>query len=51
MLNTQPWVIGYGIIGMVAWSNRWFDPNDSSVQAEEIGSAFADTLLSGLQVH
>ena len=48
--NTQPWVIAYGIIGTVAWSNRWFDPNESSVPAEEIGSAYADTLLAGLQV-
>ena len=32
--NTQPWVIAYGIIGMVAWSNRWFDPNESAVPAE-----------------
>jgi AcrR family transcriptional regulator len=48
--NTQPWVIAYGIIGMVAWSNRWFDPNDSPVPAEEIGFSFADTLLAGLQV-
>jgi TetR/AcrR family transcriptional regulator, cholesterol catabolism regulator len=35
---------------MVAWSNRWFDPNESPVAAEEIGSAYADTLLVGLQV-
>jgi AcrR family transcriptional regulator len=48
--NTQPWVVAYGIIGMVAWSNRWFDPNESAVGAEEIGSAYADTLLAGLQV-
>jgi TetR/AcrR family transcriptional regulator, cholesterol catabolism regulator len=48
--NTQPWVIAYGIIGMVAWSNRWFDPNESAVPAEAIGSAYADTLLAGLQV-
>ena len=48
--NTEPWVTASGIIGMVAWSHRWFDPNESSVPAEEIGSAYADTLLAGLQV-
>lgn len=47
--DTQAWVIGFGIIGMVAWSNRWFDPNTSTVSAEEIGSAYAETLLRGLQ--
>lgn len=49
-VNTQPWVVAYGIIGMVAWSNRWFDPTESTVPAEEIGAAYADTLLTGLQV-
>ena len=48
--STQPWVIAYGIIGMVAWSNRWFDPGESPIPAEEIGSAYADALLAGLQV-
>jgi AcrR family transcriptional regulator len=47
--KTQPWVVGYGILGMVAWSNRWFNPNQSPVPAEEIGAAYAETLLGGLQ--
>lgn len=47
--ETQAWVVGFGIIGMVAWSNRWFDPTTSTVPAEEIGAAYADTLLRGLQ--
>lgn len=47
--DTQPWVIAYGIIGMVAWSNRWFHPGRSAVSAEEIGAAYAETLLRGLQ--
>lgn len=47
--DTQAWVIAYGIIGMVAWSNRWFNPNESEVSAEEIGSAYADALLRGLE--
>jgi AcrR family transcriptional regulator len=47
--DTQPWVIAFGIIGMAAWSNRWFNPVESSVPAEEIGRAYADTLLRGLQ--
>ena len=38
----------YGIIGMVGWTNRWFNPNDSPLSAGEIGSAFSDILLGGL---
>ncbi len=48
--GTQAWVIGFGVIGMVAWSNRWFNPNESRVSAEEIGAAYADTVLTGLEV-
>lgn len=46
--GTAPWVIAYGVIGMVAWSNRWFDPHTASVPAAEIGAAYADTLIAGL---
>jgi TetR/AcrR family transcriptional regulator, cholesterol catabolism regulator len=47
--DTAPaWLLAYGIIGMVGWTNRWFDPNKSSVSAQEIGRAFADMLLFGL---
>lgn len=42
------WLVAYGIIGMVAWSNRWFDPSRSKVAAEEIGRTFADLVLDGL---
>ena len=45
---TEPWVIAYGILGMAAWSNRWFNPETSSVPAREIGAAYAETLLRGL---
>ena len=46
--GTEPWVVAYGVIGMVAWSNRWFSPEDSSVSAREVGAAYAQTLLGGL---
>jgi AcrR family transcriptional regulator len=46
--GTQPWVVAFGVIGMVAWSNRWFNPGESTVSAHEIGAAYADTLLGGL---
>ncbi|MFR9805039.1 TetR/AcrR family transcriptional regulator [Pseudonocardia sp. RS010] len=47
-VDTQPWVVAYGIIGMVAWTNRWFNPHESSVSAQEIGAAYAETLIGGL---
>lgn len=46
--EADAWLISYGVLGMLAWSNRWFNPNTSPVSAEEIGERFADTLLSGL---
>ena len=42
------WVMGYGLIGMVAWSNRWFNPTSSAVDAATIGAAYADMLLTGM---
>ena len=42
------WLVAYGIIGMVGWTNRWFNPNESKVTAPEIGAAFADIVLHGL---
>lgn len=41
------WVLAYGIIGMVAWSNRWYTP-DQPTSAQAIGSAFADAVLDGV---
>jgi TetR/AcrR family transcriptional regulator, cholesterol catabolism regulator len=49
--DTAPaWLIAYGIIGMVGWTNRWFNPNRAKAGAAEIGGAFADMLLDGLVV-
>jgi AcrR family transcriptional regulator len=47
--EADAWLISYGILGMLAWSNRWFNPTSSAVSAEEIGNRFADTLLNGLE--
>lgn len=46
--GTRAWVVAYGVIGMVSWSNRWFNPTTSSVGAEEIAAAYADVLVNGL---
>jgi AcrR family transcriptional regulator len=42
------WLLAYGVIGMVGWTNRWFNPRQSAATAEEIGAAFAETVLHGL---
>lgn len=43
-------VIAFGIVGMIGWTNRWFDPGKSDVSAKEIGAGFADMILGGLTI-
>lgn len=45
----EPWVLAYGLIGMVGWTNRWFVPERSGVDAATVGRAYADVLLDGLR--
>ncbi|MCW2581476.1 MAG: hypothetical protein JWQ53_266 [Klenkia sp.] len=45
----EPWVLAYGLIGMVGWTNRWFNPTKSDVDAATIGRAYADVVLDGLR--
>jgi AcrR family transcriptional regulator len=42
--------VAYGILGMLNWSHRWFDPAKDS-QPGEIGSTFAELVLGGLEAH
>lgn len=46
--NASARTIAYGFIGMLNWTHRWFDPN-KDLDATEIGNAFADMVLEGLQ--
>lgn len=47
--NVGPaWVVAYGVIGLVAWSNRWYDPQRTEATAEEIANAYADMVIDGL---
>lgn len=49
--DTGPaWVVAYGVMGMLGWTNRWFNPDESSASAADIAAAFADTVLLGLAV-
>ena len=45
---SEPWLLAYGLIGMVGWTNRWYDPERSPASAAEIGTAYADVLLDGM---
>lgn len=42
-------VVAAGLIGMVNWSHRWFKPGGKQT-GEQIGQAFADLVLYGLEV-
>lgn len=42
------WIVAYGLMGMMGWTNRWFNPDESPASAAEIATAFADTVLLGL---
>ena len=44
-----PWIVAYGLMGMVGWTSRWFEPDESAASAQEIAAVFAETLLGGLQ--
>lgn len=44
----EAWVMAYGVIGMFGWTNRWFNPATSPVDAATIGAAYADILLRGM---
>lgn len=48
--RTDSRVLAYGLIGMMSWTHRWFNPETSMVTAGEIGEAYADLLLHGLLV-
>lgn len=41
-------IVAFGIIGMLGWTNRWFRPGRSDLDAEKIGDIFADLAISGL---
>ena len=45
----EPWVVAFGIMGMVGWTNRWYNPETATASPLEIARTFADTVLAGLQ--
>ena len=45
----EPWIVAYGIMGMVGWTNRWYNPETATSTPQQIAATFADTILTGLQ--
>ena len=41
-------VVAYGLMGMVSWTHRWFNPESSPVDATQIGEEYARILVDGL---
>jgi TetR/AcrR family transcriptional regulator, cholesterol catabolism regulator len=46
--SLSPGVLAEAVVGMLAWSCHWFDPNTARFSGAEIGDAFASLILSGL---
>jgi acetyl esterase len=44
----DPQILANGLMGLVSWTHRWYNPDQSSVDAATIGSAYADLLVGGL---
>lgn len=42
------WLVAYSILGMLGWTNRWFNPNDAQVTADEIADVFTEIMLRGV---
>ncbi|MDP9434334.1 MAG: TetR family transcriptional regulator [Actinomycetota bacterium] len=45
----SPWIVAYGLLGMLGWTNRWYTP-DGRASADEIAETFADAVLLGIVV-
>ena len=46
--DISPRLAAYGIVGMLNWSHRWFDPN-GPVDTDEVARAFASLAVDGLK--
>jgi acetyl esterase len=42
-------ILANGLMGLVSWTHRWFNPRQSTTDAATIGKAYADLLLGGLE--
>ena len=44
----EPHVLANGLMGMVSWTHRWYNPVHASTTAADIGRAYAELMLGGL---
>ena len=44
----DPRIVAYGLLGMLAWTNRWFRPDADGPDAAEVAATFAATVIDGL---
>lgn len=43
-------VVAFGLMGMVSWTHRWFNPERTPMSAQAIGDTFSNMVLAGLAV-
>ena len=41
-------VLAFGAMGIVSWTNRWFDPDTAPADAPAIGEAYAEIVIRGM---
>lgn len=44
----DPQILANGLMGMVSWTHRWFNPQRSPASARTIGDAYAHILIRGI---
>lgn len=44
----EPRVLAYRLMGIVSWRHRWFNPHRSDTDADVVGTAYAEILLTGM---
>lgn len=47
---TDARVLAFGLMGMVSWTHRWFNPQRAATDAVAIAAAYVDVLLHGMTV-
>jgi TetR/AcrR family transcriptional regulator, cholesterol catabolism regulator len=43
-----PRIVAFGILGMLGWTHRWFNPTRSAESARQIAQSYAEMVVSGL---
>lgn len=45
----DPRILANGLMGLVSWTHRWFNPRQSTTDAATIGTTYAELLLGGME--